>query len=302
MKNGHDSVLRLSKKQTDILLSRPIPPDLPTNLWPGRDDAIACSPEIIPICSNVRDSLRNGAGYSILSIPPDDIDDPHVLKVAYWNLLTSVGRPIPQYSTGELVFEVHETSVTPVFNHYSRSNRGGGYHTDGTFLQEIPYYAALICLRQASRGGDSVLIDSRKLYKELSTNHREALEYLQRDFYFDCCGQLPGVEYRSKPIISRTDSSLSVQYLRSYIDEGHAKAGVPLAEGAVESLDLFDSLMGREEFQQVYKLNPGEMLILNNSMMLHGRRPFYDADEGPSKRLLVRVYATEYANEQASGD
>jgi alpha-ketoglutarate-dependent taurine dioxygenase len=299
MKNGHDSIYCLSQRQTDILLSRQIPTDLPTNLWPGRDDRIARSPEIASICSDIKGSLRHGAGYSVLRSESGEGDDPHLLKAIYWNLLTSIGKPVPQYSTGELVFEVHETSATPIFNHYSRSNRGGGYHTDGTFLQEIPYYAGLICLRQAKLGGESVLIDSRKIYQELSTHHREALEYLQRDFYFDCCGQLPGVEYRPKPIISRKDSMISVQYLRSYIDEGHAKAGVPLDRSAIESLDLFDSLMGREEFQQVYKLNPGEMLILNNSIMLHGRKPFYDEEGGPSKRLLIRVYATEETCDQA---
>jgi alpha-ketoglutarate-dependent taurine dioxygenase len=58
----------------------------------------------------------------------------------------------------------------------------------------------------------------------------------------------------------------------------------------LDSLDALDELMARDTFQFTYKLLPGEMLILNNQRMLHGRKAFA-AEPGQANRLLIRVYA-----------
>lgn len=293
MGDTHHPHIALSRAELGTLLGRPVAGVGGAEPWPRRDPAIAGSAEIAAVCSRIREALRDGPGYVVLKIDPEHLSDTDSLKAAYWNLFTSLGTPIPQYSTGEMVFEVEVAPSTPLYSHYSRSNRGGGYHTDGTFLPRTPFYAGLICLRQAEHGGDTILIDGRRLYGELSAKHGEALERLKGEFYFDCCGQLPGLDYRPLPVISWQDSSLRIKYLRSYIVEGHAKAEVPLDERGVESLDTLDALLDSEELQHVYKLNPGEMLIFNNYIMLHGRKPFYDEGDGPSRRLLLRVYAGE---------
>jgi TfdA family taurine catabolism dioxygenase TauD len=285
-------IIVLADKEVEPLLSRQVARDTAWADWPSRDANITRRPEIREILHEINREIRNESGYCVLRITPETVADPHLITVAYWNLFTCLGDPITQYSTGELLFGVRTTqSSAPLMSHYSQSNRGGGFHTDGTFLRQTPFFVGLICLEQAQHGGDSILIDGRMVCRELAANHPEVLQSLQREYYFDCCGQLPGIEARLKPIISAGGGEIFIQYLRSYIVEGHAKVGQPLGAKAIAEIDIFDSLLEREDFQLLYKLRPGEMLIFNNRFMLHGRKPFYDEGDGPSRRHLIRVYA-----------
>jgi TfdA family taurine catabolism dioxygenase TauD len=295
-KAAHSSTVVISEPLTRILLSRSIPAGLSPMLWPRQDPGIASKTEVASLCSMITEEVENGRGFSILKIDRKWIDEPHLMTVAFWNLFTCLGEPLPQYASGELLYRVEasgqaRTSTTPLMSHYSKSNMGGAFHTDGTFLLRRPFFAGLICLEQSRYGGESVLIDVRNLYQELGANRPNVLRQLEREYHFDCCGQIAGVETRPKPILSRVGSSLQVQYLRFYITEGHRKKAIPLSVEAIQSMDFFESLMEQARFQFIYKLSPGEMLIINNHMMLHGRKSFDDGDNCDSKRLLIRVYA-----------
>jgi hypothetical protein len=292
----HNSPTLISHSATRILLSRPIPDSLSPMFWPGLDSGIASNTEVALLCSLIKEEVENGRGFSILKIDSTLIDNLHQITVAFWNLFTCLGEPLPQYASGELIYRIESSeqskaSAPPLMSHYSKSSIGGAFHTDGALLLRRPFFAGLICLEQASDGGDSILIDVRNLYRELMVKRPDVLRELEREYHFDCCGQIEGMETRPKPIISRIGSSLLVQYLRFYITEGHRKTGVPLSREAIESMDIFDELMTQARFQFTYKLNPGEMLIMNNHLMLHGRKSFSDGDNGKSKRLLIRTYA-----------
>lgn len=298
MKRQNGYFLDLSDTEVKLLLSRPIPRGVLQTEWPGGDTNLAASPLVASLLGEINTDIRDGGGYCIVRIGPELLNDPHLLTVAYWNLFTCLGVPIPQYSSGEMLFEVQVSrEAVPLMSHYSQSNRGGGFHTDGTFLTRSPYYVGLICLDQAKYGGDSILIDARPIYRELMLNQPEVLRSLEREFYFDCCGQISGKDTRLKPVISRKNGSLFVQYLRSYITQGHEKVAVPLTAEAVAGLDAFDEMLDRKEFQFLYKLNPGEMLLFNNSIILHGRKPFSEEGDEVSKRLLIRIYAEDPRDE-----
>lgn len=291
-----DIVVHLNSQVTEYLLSSSISENLPPNLWPSGDPNIANIPEVVALCSQVNESLINGAGFTILKVNEELSNNSHLLISAFWNFFTCLGKPLPQYSTGELFFKVQDSGTAPIRNHYSATNRGGGFHTDGTFLPETPFYVGLMCIRQAKHGGDSILIDGRAIYRELSLNYPDALSSLEKKYHFDCCDQLPGIETRLKPIISKNNSSLFIQYLRSYIVNGHDKARIPLDANDIRSMDIFEELMEREDFQFTYKLSPGEMLIFNNHFIIHGRKSFVDDENSESKRLLIRVYGGSHVD------
>lgn len=296
MQATQNIIIPINPKLTEVLSSRFIPEDLPPNLLPNVDQAIANVPEVISLCNQVNENLKNNAGFTVLKVNEKLSNNPPLLISAFWNLFTCLGKPLPQYSTSELFFRVQDSGTAPIRNHYSATNRGGGFHTDGTFLPETPFYVGLMCIRQAKYGGDSILIDGRAIYRELSLNYPDVLSCLEKQYYFDCCDQLPGIETRLKPIISKNSSSLFIQYLRSYIVNGHDKAGMPLDTDAIKSMDIFEELMERQDFQFVYKLNPGEMLIFNNYFIIHGRKSFVDDENSDSKRLMIRVYGGSYVD------
>jgi len=209
-------------------------------------------------------------------------------------MFTFLAKPLPQYKTGELIFDVRETADKPIRSHYSQSKIGGGFHTDGTFLPETPLYVGLGCIEQAIYGGESVLIDGRVIYQELSIHHPHVLKNLEKEYYFDCCDQLPGTEVRKKAVFRKENSSILVQYLRLYIIEGHRKARILIETDSLESFDTLDSLMAMDKFQYVYNLSPGDMLLFNNQRFFHGRNIFTDGPNSStaSKRWLMRIYGS----------
>ena len=289
-----DGIVPVSSAVTEVLLKRSIADDLAPQLWPDRDENIAADPAVQRLRDRVDDILKQESGLAILRME-SLADRPSDLVSAAWNFFTALGHPLPQYSTGERSFMVRDEGSAPTRNHYSATNRGGGYHTDGTFLPETPFYVGLICVRQSRYGGDSVLIDIRKLYPELERHYPQVLQALERSYHFDCCGQFPELT-RYQPILDRRDGQLFVRYLRGYINTGHEKVGLPLDDDTVAALETFDELLDRDAFQWTYKLHPGDMLVFNNTIMLHGRQAFADdKDENVrSQRLMVRVYAGQY--------
>ncbi len=323
----------LSKNLTHTLLQRSFSEDLNPTLFPSREETIAQNPQVISLCSQIKDYLTQDCGFCIIKLDADLTPNsgsisylqkdflshspfpiPHSQKAlnswlssklgcspnnslilsGFWNLFTSLAKPLPQYNTGELSFKVYNAGKAPTKNHYSNTNRGGGFHTDGTFLPITPFYVGLVCIRQAKLGGESILIDGRKLYHELSLKYPQTLTWLEKEYQFDCCGQIPGRETRAKAIFNPQTNSPFIQYLRGYIINGHQKSGIPLEAEALKSLDILDELASQEKFQYIFKLNPGEMLIFNNHIMLHGRKTFVDGEADGEKRLMFRLYGGDY--------
>lgn len=287
-------VIHFSSKITKVILSRSIPENLLPDEWPSREQSIATHPAVVQLCSKVVENIKNGPGFSILTLDRE-LASHHSITVAYWNLFTCLAEPLPHSSRGDLVYKVESsTQPPPARSYYSKSNIGGDIHTDGTYIHIVPpFYVGLICLGQARYGGESIIVDGRKIYDELISKFPNALHWLKLKYHFDCDDQMAGMETIKRHIISKKDSSLHIQYLRNYINLGHRKAGVQLEPGAVESMDILDELLDREDFRYPYKLGSGEMLILNNHMMLHGRNAFTDDEEGKSKRVLIRLWGKE---------
>lgn len=286
------TIILLSAELTDLLLSRQIPESLPSESWPCREERIAPHPAAVALISKVVKDIKNGPGFSILRLDNQSKDEAHLVTVAFWNLFTCFAEPLPHSLNGDLVYRIeHSAQTPPASRYYSKSNIGGDIHTDGTYIHTVPpFYVGLVCLEQATYGGESILVDGRRIYAELRSKSPDALHFLEREYHFDCDGQVPSRKTIQRQIIRNTACSLQIQYLRQYIEVGHRRVCVPLEPGAVRSLDILDELLGREEFRCIYKLRRGEMIVLNNHIMLHGRTAFTDGHERRSKRLFIRLW------------
>jgi hypothetical protein len=289
-----ECLINIPHEFIEIICSRSINEELVPQKWPVSPPNIRVPYDFREFCSSITDTITSGPGFTVLRFENDYARTPHLLKTCYWNLFTFLAKPLPQYKTGELTFDVRETANQPINNHYSQSNRGSGFHTDGTFLPETPLYVGLGCIEQAIYGGESVLIDGRAIYQELSIHHPHVLKNLEKEYYFDCCDQLPEVEVRKKAVICKEGASILVQYLRLYIVQGHCKSRISIETDSLESFDEFDNLMEMDIFQYRYKLSPCEMLLFNNRCFLHGRNSFTDDlnSNTASKRWFMRIYGS----------
>jgi alpha-ketoglutarate-dependent taurine dioxygenase len=274
---------------TQLLLTRPVARALPYSAW--SDDGRPFEGNAVSdLCAHLATALQE-TGFAIVRFAHAAADSQHAIAVAAWNLFTSLAEPMPHSAAGELVYEVTVADSTPPpHRYYSQSNIGGDIHTDGTYIHaDPPKYVALVCLHPAHLGGDSVLVDGHQVYATLKAGSRSALAWLQREYHFDCDGQGPAATLR-RSIFERANGSVRVQYLRSYIESGQRRAREPLAPEALASLDMLDGLLAHPTLRQIRTLQSGDMLLLNNHFMLHGRTAFVDYPERARRRRLIRLW------------
>ncbi len=58
----------------------------------------------------------------------------------------------------------------------------------------------------------------------------------------------------------------------------------------LEAFEVFNSTAARDGLSYRTDLEPGDLLILNNRTVMHGRTAFEDFDEVDRKRLMLRLW------------
>lgn len=246
--------------------------------------------------------LDNGPGFAIVTGVPihEATIDAQVNQVV--DLLTVFGHPLPQGPEGDtkLGWIVRDEGA-------SRFGPDGSYvpqiytsksadfldiHNDGAMR---PYgldvdLFALFCLSPAEAGGGSTLVSSLSVFSMLQKEHPKELERLCEAFPFERShvtpsGQTPIIW---APVFEWVEGRLRVHCNRQRIEM--ARATIPEQFGAIEraALEALDDILGRDELQIRYQLSQGDLLIVDDHLVLHGRDSFVDAPDR-AKRCLIRI-------------
>lgn len=215
----------------------------------------------------------------------------------------ALGNLLPHDFDGEMVREVRyrgvrlEDGVTP---RYSDTKQGGNLHTDGMHRPgPIPTMFALYCVRQAPVGGTMLLIHAdniiRTLREELHGDE-ETLHVLQQPFHFDTRDNTPGRPTTvPRPVLQFDGDQPLLCYLRGYVDSGHRRPGVdPLTPAQVRALDALDAVLDRADLRTQVRLAPGQLVVVNNRTVVHGRTPFEEEPDSPRGRLLLRTWIVQH--------
>ncbi len=201
--------------------------------------------------------------------------------------------------------------VKSVANAYdlTMTQRGLEPHTDNPYRDPIPGYIWLHCLTNAADGGDNTLVDG----------YRAAQVLRERDpAAFDCLTRVsPRFRYRDEstwlesegPLIE-LDSQGRVSRVR-FNNRTEQVDALPAEEleRYYAARHAFYALITSEELTVHLKLDPGQMLIMDNYRLFHGRRAFelaggvrhlrqgyVDRDSTASRRLTLHQQLTDVAN------
>lgn len=159
-------------------------------------------------------------------------------------------------------------------------------HTDRTPAPHPPRVLGLLCVRPAAHGGDSLLASGHALHNRLLTDAPWALPRLYQDFRF---GRGPGFD-RRRPVFRWHGAGLRVHYNRRGIERAHQEAGAPLAPDERAALDAVDRILSDPRTALRVPLRRGDLLLLDNTVVLHGRTAFTDSPDPRARRCLVRVW------------
>lgn len=193
--------------------------------------------------------------------------------------------------------------VRSVANAYdlTMTQRGLEPHTDNPYRDPIPGYIWLHCLRNASEGGDSTLVDGYMAAKLLAEHHPQAYKtltatpvhfrYKDDETHLESEGPLIELNYENQPFRVRYNNrtecipALDPAQLEQYYTARH----------------IFYAMITSDELTVRLKLGEGEMLIMDNYRLFHGRtayqlaggerhmrQGYVDRDSTQSRRLTLR--------------
>lgn len=226
------------------------------------------------LAAKVTHALDHGPGLILVrGWPVDDLDGLH-------------------HGLGGLLGTPRADGPTLVTQAAGAQERGGmsdkelALHTDRAGAPGPPRLLGLLCVRAAPHGGDSLLVSGHSVYNRLARDQPEALDELQQDFHF---GAGPGFD-RVYPVFRWEHGRLRVQYNRYWIERGHREAGRPLTAPTLAALDAFDAVLSDPATAVRRRLRPGDLLLLDNTVILHGRTAFADAAAPGRGRCLARLW------------
>ena len=231
--------------------------------------------------------LIRGASFGALS----DLERTNV----FWLMLSMLGEPIQQNDEGSrFVIVRDEGQRMAAGGRYHKSNEGGELHTDAPQFEAPPRFVGLQCIRPAAEGGASKLVSAHAIHNALLAEAPELLELLYQPFHFH---RQPTSRTVHAPVFSWDPAmrELRVRYLGDYVRSGQRLVGKPLdgtREG--EALDALDRLLADEaRFAVEFALGAGDVLVLENHRIFHGRSAFRDHDDDRPRREMNRIWVDD---------
>lgn len=181
-------------------------------------------------------------------------------------------------------FEVR-SEIAPVNLAYT--GLGLQVHTDNPYRDPVPGLQLLHCLASDAEGGDSVVVDGFRAAECLRETSPEDFRRLSRS--------VVPFEYRSDNAWLRAESPLielnpaGELIAVRFNNRSMAAPCLPFAEMErfYVACRRFARILERPELAVGFKLRPGELFIVDNRRVLHGRRAF----SGTGSRHLQGCYA-----------
>ncbi len=178
-------------------------------------------------------------------------------------------------SLGQVIFTT-DVVVKPESKGMVTSARGLDFHTDHHKAKYIVWY----CYKQTDIGGDSILIDAENIYQRLSDEQREQLklvELFEHKIFPD--------DKESYPLVSEDENGNRKFYYSFWLVKNEDKNNPAMLE--------FQKAI-KETKPIRMNLKKGDILVVDNHKVFHGRTPI----EGSKDRFLKRYWLEEKAANQ----
>lgn len=232
--------------------------------------------------------VQSGRGFVLLRGLAMESMDLGQFTAEVWQIGSRFGNALSQNAEGELIGHVVDAMGQEATPRLFRSNLELRPHTDNTAI------VALGCWNQALTGGDTILTSAATVHEELKQRRPDLLDLLYRGFHCHRRGeQGPGeasvTPYRV-PVFAWRGGALSCRYQRALIAAGHRDLGPCLSQSEIEALDLFDEIAMAPENRFAFKLERGDVLVVNNYTVLHARTRFTEHPDPARRRHLLRLW------------
>jgi Taurine catabolism dioxygenase TauD, TfdA family len=236
--------------------------------------------------ANIAQELETGRGMIMLrglplAYTPDD------LQIVYWGIGTHLGTAVSQNAAGEL-FGIVKDFGRKVEN---TKRRGSKTADELEFHSDRCDVVGLLCVRKAKSGGASRIVSSAAIHNEIVRRRPDLIDICYADWPQSWQGEEPAGHGRTfaRPIFGFRDGYFTGLFSPAYARFAQEFPEVPRHTAAQrEVLELYKQLA--DELALDMHFEPGDIQLLNNHLIYHGRTEFQDYPEEDRKRLLLRLW------------
>ena len=167
-------------------------------------------------------------------------------------------------------------------------------HTDNPYRKPIPCIQLLHCLENEVKGGLSTLVDGFAVAEHLKKNHKDLFKiltetkvrfrFIDKTIILENWGEL--IELNENNKVKQVRYSTRLDYVPA-LEKNKL-------EKFYKARKLIANLYASEKFEIRFKLEKGDLLMMDNHRLLHGRTA-YDPSEG--KRYLKGCYIDHDSSE-----
>lgn len=233
------------------------------------------------------EELAHGRGFMLLRGLPVQEWGRDFSELVYLGLGLHLGALASQNAAGDLLGHVRDTGADPGDPNVRlyRTNAAQGFHTDGAEL------IGLLCLQTAKNGGESRIASSVTVFNEVMKTRPDLVPLLFEPWHFDRQGEQAKGEDPTfaVPLCHWDGKNLRTFYIGWYLRDAQRHSGVPrLTDDQEALLALIEATA--ERCALAMEFLPGDIQLLNNATILHGRAAFTDWPEPERKRHLLRLW------------
>ena len=237
----------------------------------------------------IQQQLETGAGaVRVRGFPIEDLGEAEA-RFLYWAMAVHLGTPVSQSARGEHIFSVRDAGLADS----DPRSRGPNTRKRLTFHTDRADVVGFLCLHPARNGGENEISSSMAVHDVIARTRPDLLEVLKQPFYYlrhtvDTGNDLP---WCRQPVFSFHDGYFACCLLRVLIERAHRHPDLPdLTDEQIEALDLVESIADEERHKVVFRQERGDLIWLNNWLILHKRQAFTDWEEIEKRRHILRLW------------
>jgi hypothetical protein len=237
-------------------------------------------PTLARTLAGIADELESGRGVvKLTGFPVERYDEPD-LRALYYGVGCHIGTPVHQNGSRGLMRDIRDNGGTRV-----ESAEALRWHNDRTDV------VGLLCVRKAQAGGVSRIVSAVAIHDAMLARRPDLLRAMYQDFYRSTLGDEVGAEtpYYPLPVFAQRDGHFTSHFSNTYIEQAQRFPEVPrLTAAQKEALVMLGDLAEALCFEM--PLEPGDLQLLNNHVIYHGRTAFTDDAGSRQDRLLYRLW------------
>ncbi|MFB2768935.1 TauD/TfdA family dioxygenase [Pelatocladus sp. BLCC-F211] len=157
----------------------------------------------------------------------------------------------------------------------SATNQMFSMHTDGTYEIEPPKVVAMQCVIPSNHGGCSQIVYAESVYDYLMENHPQELQSL----FSNPLNITRGNQTATRAIFAEIEGRISMTFRADPV------VSIIIPPPIEKVFNVIKNYINTSSNQLIFKLKANQILVLDNTSVLHGRTSFPDNEVRKVNRL-----------------